>query len=48
MAAGAEVKLEGGQKLQAKLVIAADGVHSRSAEKYHKATLRKAPVGSWR
>ncbi|CAK0785681.1 hypothetical protein CVIRNUC_008892 [Coccomyxa viridis] len=45
---GAEVELDGGQKLQAKLVIAGDGVHSRSAAKYHKATLRKAPVGSWR
>ena len=46
--AGAEVELEGGLKLQAKLVIAGDGVHSRSAAKYHKAALRKAPVGSWR
>ena len=48
VAAGWEVELEGGQKLQARLVIAGDGVHSRSAAKYHKATLRKAPVGSWR
>lgn len=46
--AGAEVELEGGHKLSAKLVILGDGVHSKTAEKYHKMSLKTVDVGGWR
>lgn len=45
---GAEVELEGGQKLTAKLVILGDGVHSKSAAKYHKQPLRVMDIVGWR
>ncbi len=45
---GAEVELEGGQKLTAKLVILGDGVHSKSAAKYHKMPLRVMDIVGWR
>ena len=46
--AGAEVELAGGQKLTAKMVILADGVHSKTAAKYHKMPLNILKIGGWR
>lgn len=46
--AGAEVELEGGQKLRAKMVVCADGVHSKTAAKYHKAPLQFTNIIGWR
>ena len=46
--AGAEVELKGGQKLTAKMVILADGVHSKTARKYHKMPLNHLQIGGWR
>jgi hypothetical protein len=45
---GAEVELEGGQKLSAKLVILGDGVHSKTANKYHKMALKTVDIAAWR
>ncbi|CAL5228140.1 g11219 [Coccomyxa viridis] len=45
---GAEVELAGGQKLTAKMVILADGVHSKTAAKYHKMPLNILKIGGWR
>ena len=42
------MELEGGQKLTAKLVILGDGVHSKSAAKYHKMPLRVMDIVGWR
>ena len=42
------MELEGGQKLTAKLVILGDGVHSKSAAKYHKQPLRVMDIVGWR
>ena len=42
------MELVGGRKLQAKLVILADGVHSKTAQKYHKMPLKHVDVGGWR
>ena len=46
--AGAEVELEGGQKLSAKLVVLGDGVHSKTANKYHKMALTTVDIAAWR
>ena len=46
--AGAEVELEGGQKLSAKLVVLGDGVHSKTANKYHKMALKTVDIAAWR
>ena len=48
LCAGAEVELADGQKLAAKMVILADGVHSKSAQKYHKVPLKVMDVAGWR
>ena len=48
LCAGAEVELADGQKLTAKMVILADGVHSKSAQKYHKVPLKVMDVAGWR
>ncbi|CAK0785685.1 hypothetical protein CVIRNUC_008896 [Coccomyxa viridis] len=45
---GAEVELADGQKLAAKMVVLADGVHSKSAQKYHKVPLKVMDVAGWR
>ena len=42
------MELEGGQKLTAKVVILGDGVHSKSAAKYHKMPLRIMDIVGWR
>ena len=42
------MELVGGQKLTAKMVILADGVHSKTAQKYHKMPLTHVDVGGWR
>jgi len=42
------VELVGGQKLTAKMVILGDGVHSKTAQKYHKMPLTQVDVGGWR
>ena len=47
-AAGAEVELEGGRKHRAKMVVCADGVHSKTAAKYHKAPLQFTKIIGWR
>ena len=46
--AGAEVELVSGQKLTAKMVVLADGVHSKTARKYHKMPLDLMQIGGWR
>lgn len=46
--AGAEVELKDGRKLSAKLVVLGDGVHSKTASKYHKMPLKHVDVGGWR
>ena len=46
--AGAEVELAGGHKLRAKMVVLADGVHSKTAKKYHKMPLKIMKIAGWR
>ena len=45
---GAEVELEGGRKLRGRMVVCADGVHSKTAAKYHKAPLQFTRIIGWR
>ena len=47
-AAGAEVTLESGEKLRGRFVVLADGVHSQTAAKYHKAQLEYMNDIGWR
>lgn len=42
------MELEGGQKLKGRIVVLADGVHSRTASQYHKAKLDYMDVVAWR
>ena len=42
------VELAGGQKLRAKMVVLADGVHSKTAKKYHKMPLKIMEIAGWR
>ena len=48
IAAGAEVTLESGEKLRGRFVVLADGVHSQTAAKYHKAQLEYMNDIGWR
>ncbi len=42
------MELAGGQKLRAKMVVLADGVHSKTAKKYHKMPLKIMEIAGWR
>ena len=45
---GATVTLEGGEKFHGRFVMLGDGVHSKAAEKYHKAKLEFMHFVGWR
>ena len=45
---GATVTLEGGQKFYGRFVVLADGVHSKTAAKHHKAKSEFQNVVGWR
>ena len=42
------MELKDGRKLSAKMVVLGDGVHSKTASKYHKMPLKHVDVGGWR
>ncbi len=42
------MELEGGQKLRGRCIVLADGVHSKTAERFHKAPLEYMDVVAWR
>ncbi len=42
------MELKDGRKVSAKMVVLGDGVHSKTAGKYHKTPLKHVDVGGWR